>query len=480
MATSVKKNFGWNLILMVSGYLFPLITFPYITRVLGAEGLGIGNFVLSIVDYAVLFSTLGIAAIGSRYIPQCNDDKGKRNQVFNSLVTIHLLLSVIVLILYFGAVCFVPQLHDHQYLYFVGATKVIYNIFLVEWLFQGMQDFRYITIRTVVIRLAYVIATFIFINNPEDYDWYVYITIGQVALNAFINWKYAKRYVSFSFNLNGLREFIFPVFSMGINRILLSFYSTFNTMFLGLACNALAVGYFTAATKLYGIFIGLISAFNGVLVPHLNSILGKGNFAEYRQKVTLSFSMVCLISIPFTIIAIVIGPEIIHLIAGPGYEAAVLPFQIISLQIVFVSFAQITENQILLSLKKFKEVLYCTLSSTILSIIIMLVWVPKYAEVAAATAVAIPHLIECLLLFYFAKKAIDFQFPRKELLISFWASLPILLYCIGLKLIIHNYILILVLGFSVSLIYYFGLQYFVLKNKLLVCHINRFLNIKRK
>lgn len=480
MATSVKQNFGWNLILMVSGYLFPLITFPYITRVLGAEGFGIGNFVLSIVDYAVLFSTFGIAAIGSRYIPQCNDDKEKRNHVFNSLVTIHLLLSAVVLIVYSCAVYFVPQLHDHQYLYFVGATKVIFNIFLVEWLFQGMQDFRYITIRTIIIRLAYVIATFIFIHNSEDYDWYVYITIGQVALNAFVNWEYTKRFVDFRLDFSGLREFVFPVFSMGVNRILLSFYSTFNTMFLGFACSALSVGYFTAATKLYGIFIGLISAFNGVLVPHLNSLLGKGNIVEFKQKVSMSFSMVCLISIPFTIIAIVLGPEIIRFIAGPEYEASVLPFQIISLQIILVSLAQITENQILLSLKRFKEVLYCTLSSTALSVIIMLVWVPKYAEVAAAVAVAIPHFIECLLLFYFARKAIDFHFPYKETLITILASLPILLYCIGLKQIIHNYLLILVFGFSVSLIYYFGLQYFVLKNRFLVTQINSILKIKRK
>lgn len=480
MATSVKKNFGWNLLLMVSGYLFPVITFPYITRVLGAEGLGIGNFVLSIVDYAVLFSTFGIAAIGSRYIPQCNDDKEKRNHVFNSLVTIHLLFSAVVLLIYIGAVYFVPQLHEHQYLYFVGATKVIFNVFLVEWLFQGMQDFRYITIRTIIIRFAYVVATFLFIHNPEDYDWYVYISVGQVVLNALVNWKYTRRFITFRLDYSGLKEFLFPVFSMGINRILLSFYSTFNTMFLGFACSALAVGYFSAATKLYGIFIGLISAFNGVLVPHLNSLLGKGKIAEFKQKVSLSFSIVCLISIPFTIIAIVLGPEIIHFIAGPEYEAAVLPFQIISLQIVLVSLAQITENQILLSMKKFKEVLYCTLSSTALSVIIMLIWVPKYGEIAAAAAVAIPHLVECLLLFYFARKALDFHFPMKETMTTILVSLPILIYCLGLKFIVCNYILILGFGFSVSILYYFGLQYFVLKNNFLVGQINNLLKIKRK
>ena len=91
---SVKKNLGWNILLTVSGYLFPLITFPYITRVLGADNLGITNFALSIVDYAILFSTLGLVTIGYRYIPQCNDDINKRNHVFNHLVTLHLILTL--------------------------------------------------------------------------------------------------------------------------------------------------------------------------------------------------------------------------------------------------------------------------------------------------------------------------------------------------------------------------------------------------
>lgn len=479
MATSVKKNFGWNLLLMVSGYLFPMITFPYVTRVLGAEGLGLGNFVLSIVDYAVLFSTFGIATIGYRYIPQCNDDKEKRNHVFNSLVTLHLLMSAIVLIIYLGAVFLTPQLREYHSLYIVGATKIIFNVFLVEWLFEGMQDFKFITIRTIFVRLAYVLAILLLVQDSDDYDWFVLVSIGQIGLNAIVNWRYTKRYVSFRLDFCGVKEYLFPVFSMGINRILLSFYSTFLTMFLGFACSTLAVGYFTAATKLYGIFIGFISAFNGVLVPHLNSLLGQGNLSEFKQKITLSFSMVCLVSIPFTIIAIMLGPEIIRLIAGGDFEASVLPFQIISFQIVFVSLAQITENQILLSLKKFKQVLFCTLLSTILSIVIMILWVPKYGAVAAATAVALPHLVECSLLFYYAHKALDFHFPKKELCMTILVSLPIILICICTKSLVSNYIATLIIGGSISMTYYFCFQYFILKNDFLVSQVNQVLRRKQ-
>lgn len=478
--SSVKKNFGWNFVLMISEYLFPLLTYPYITRVLGAESLGIGNFVLSIIDYAVLFSTFGIASIGYRYIPQCNEDKEKRNHVFCSLVSLHLIMSVVVLVVYILAVYTLPQLQEHKYLYIVGATKVFLNVFLVEWLFEGMQDFRYITIRTIAIRMAYVIGIFIFIHTSDDYDRYVYITIGQVVINSIINWKYSKRFVTFSFRLSGIKEFVFPVISMGINRILLSFYSTFNVLFLGFACSNLAVGYFTTATKLYSIFIGLISAFNGVLVPHINALIGQGDIEGFKSKVSLSFSLVNVLSIPFTVVAIIMAPEIIRFVAGEGYESAILPFQIISIQITLVGMAQVTENQILLSLKRFKEVLFCTLVSTLFSIGILLFYAKRYAEVAGALAVAIPHFIECILLLYYAKRAMNFEYPLRELLITVLVSIPIVFICFVFKMLCASYLLALSFGVSISFIYYFVIQYYVIKNSFIVSQIDSFLKIKKK
>ena len=168
--SSLKKNFAWNGILTISGYLFPLLTFPYVTRVLGAENFGIANFAMSIVDYAILFSTLGLATIGYRYIPQCNDDRESREDVFNHLVSLHIIMTGIILVIYTVCVFVIPQLSSNKPLYFIGATKIIFNIILVEWLFQGMQDFRFITLRTLLVRSLYVVAVFLFVRKSSDYD----------------------------------------------------------------------------------------------------------------------------------------------------------------------------------------------------------------------------------------------------------------------------------------------------------------------
>ena len=471
---SLKKNFFWNSALTLSGYVFPLLTFPYITRVLGAENFGKANFAMSIVDYAILFSTLGLATIGYRYIPQCNEDRQKREDVFNHLVTLHILLTIFILVVYAICVFTIPQLSSNKLLFFIGSTKIIFNIFLVEWLFQGMQDFRYITLRTLFTRVLYVICVFVFVQESKDYDIYFYLTIAQVIVNALINWHYTKKFVSFRFQLKGCREYLFPVFSMGVNRILLSFYLTFNVIFLGIVCGDLAVGYFSTATRLYAIFLSFLNAYNGVFVPYLNDLFGRREFDKFKQMIKHSFSIVGFVSIPLVIICVIYGPEIILLIAGANYQSSVLPFRIIIFQVIFIGLAQILENQILLSLKKFKEVLICTAVSTSLSIFILLYFTARYAEVAAAYAVAVPHFLEMLLLYRYAKKSLDISFPFKEYSMHLLACIPIVIFCILIKLLINNYIIVLFAGCSISCVYYLLIEYYVVRQQMIVSQISSF------
>lgn len=471
----LKRNFVWNSLLVISGYLFPLLTFPYITRVLGAENLGMANFAMSVVDYAILFSSLGLATIGYRYIPQCNDDKEKRNDVFSHLVTIHILMTLAILVVYTLCIFFIPKLSADKPLYFFGATKVIFNVFLVEWLFQGMQDFRYITLRTILVRTLYVIGVFVFVRNKNDYDIYFYLTIAQVVINAIINWKYTKKYVSFRFKIKGCGEYLFPVFSMGVNRILLSFYVTFNVLYLGFVCGNASVGYFTTATKLYGIFLSFLSAYNGVVVPYLNNLFGRHEMEQFTKMVNYSFSIIGFLSIPIVIVCVMLAPEIIRIMAGEGYEAAILPFRIVIFQVFFIGIAQILENQILLSLKKFKEVLICTSICIFLSLIILFSFTPKYGEVAAAYAVAIPHVLEVILLYYYTRQSLDVSFPYADYFYHIIVCIPIIVFCMLLKNMFNNYLIILALGGGVSVLFYLIVEYFIIKQDLLVTEVNKLL-----
>lgn len=478
--TSVKKNILWNMLLTMSGYIFPLLTFPYVTRVLGAGNLGIVDYALGIVDYAVLFSTLGMAMVGIRYISQCGNDQERRNEVFSSLVTLHLLLSLVALAGYLCCVCFIPSLAEHRELYYAGAAKILFNVMLVEWLFQGMQDFRYVTLRTMAIRFLYVIGVFVFVRSHDDYAAYFYVTIAQVVVNALVNWRYARRYVRFCLRLSGMREFVFPIFSMGVNMILLSFYTTFNVIYLGSACGSEAVGYYTTATKLYGIFISIISAYNGVFIPHLNDLYARGELQQFRETVTKSIHLVSLAALPIITIGTCLAPQIIRLVAGEGFERSVFPFQIVLVQVLLVGIAQILENQVLLAFKKFREILICTAATTALAALIIIFFVPTHAEAAAAWAVALPHVFELALLFYFARKAIRFDSSINTILRNALVCVPIVGICSLTAQSFTHYLAVLFIAGAASVIYYSAIQLWVVKDESLVefanVYFKRFFN----
>lgn len=468
MASNVRNNFFWNILLNISGYLYSLLTFPYVTRVLGAEGLGIASFALSIVDYAILLASLGISAVGIRYIAQNNADEKQRSCVFNGLISIHLTLSLILLVIYLLCVAYIPQLHEYKILYWIGGTKILFNAFLVEWLFQGMQDFRCITLRTLVIRTLYILGIFIFVKDSGDYDKYFYVTIGQIAINAAINWKYSKRYVRFKYSLHQCKEYFFPVLSMGVDKILLSFYATFNVLFLGFSCGNLAVGYYTAAIKLYTIILSVIVAFNSVFVPYLNDIYAKGNLKAFREIVIRSLRLISTVSIPLIIGGIVLAPEIILLVAGTGYENAVFPFRVILVQVLFVGLAQVLKDQILLTYKKFKQILFVTCSTTSISVLMIITLVPHYAEKGTALAVAIPHLIEILMFSYYAHRCIDMPHLYKHFAENSLISLPILIMCLLAKAYISNYVGVLSVAIMASFAYWIFVEFYIIKDAVLL------------
>ncbi len=461
------------MLLTVSGYVFPLLTFPYVTRVLGADNLGLANFAMSFVDYAVLFSTLGLSYIGCREISQNSHNKEKLSDVFSKLVTLHILMSLFILLIYLPCIFIVPEFSSHKQLYLVGILKIFSNILLVGWLYEGLQKFRFVTIRTLIVKLLYVFSIFIFVRSSNDFDTYFYLSIVQVALNGIINWQYSHKFVSFSFNVRKCTEFFFPVLSMGLNLLLFSFYGSFNVLYLGIKCSSEAVGYYTTSIKLYSIMLAVISAYNGVLVPYLNNLYGQGNFDKFKDCIEKTLPIVFITAIPIIVIGTIFAREIIYIIAGDGFERSILPFQIVLIQVLVVGLAQIFENQILLSFKKYKEILLCTIISVSLAIIIIILFVSKYAEIASAYAVAIPHIVEVILLYFFAKKCINFSFCFPTLIKVILTCLPIAFICFCTQYFIRNSMIAFIIGCTFSAVYYLLVQCYIIKNVFILSNFER-------
>ena len=283
----LKKNVIYSGFLTTSLYIFQFITYPYVARVLGVTNIGICNYVQSIVNYFNLFAMLGISILGVREIAKSKDDPKTLNETFSKLFILNACFTFSVLLIYLILINCISQLSEYKQLLYIGASQILFNLFAVEWLFRGLEDFKYITIRTMVVRSLYVVCVFLFVHNSSDYYLYFLIYSGMVVANAVINWNYGRKFVKLSLqSISGIKKYIKPFIYLGSQLVLISVYTTFNTVYLGATCGDVQVGYYTTATKIENIILALYSSFTMVMMPRISAMMESNNLDAVKRKMS--------------------------------------------------------------------------------------------------------------------------------------------------------------------------------------------------
>ena len=346
---STGKNYAYNLALTLCNYIFPLITFPYVSRVLGVASIGVCNFVDGIINWAVIVAALGVGSYGVREIARCASDKDRLTKVFSNLVAINLIGTLLAITALVVCSFTVPKLAEYKPFLLFGTLKLAFSAFLVEWFYQGMQEFRYITLRSVAVRAFYVVCVFIFVRNAGDTLVFYILTVVTIAANACINWIYSRRFVRMSFRTLELKVFLFPVLAFGYYRIMTSMYTTFNTVYLGFVGGDIQVGYFATALKLYSILLSAFTALTTVLVPKISALLSEGRRAEAKEIADKSLMLLFSVGVPVVVFALFFSKELIGLLAGAGYEGAIVPFDIVIFLILVIGLEQIVIQQFIMA-----------------------------------------------------------------------------------------------------------------------------------
>lgn len=465
--SSIKKNVVYSSILTVSGYLFPLITFPYVTRVLGVNNIGICNFVDSIVQYFIYFSMMGITTIGIREIARVKGNKEELSRTFNNLLAINLTSTVIAILALLMGVLFVPQLQEHKSLFFIGAAKVLANTLLIEWLFKGLEDFKYITARSIIIRALYVVAVILFVKEPDDYVMYFFLTSFMVVVNATVNVIYSRKFVRLSFNGINLKTYLKPFIILGSYSLLTSMYTTFNVAYLGFATDTVEVGYYSTATKLFTIILSFYSAFTGVMMPRMSALLGEGRIDEFKRLTNKSVELLFAFVIPIIIISEFCAPEIIRIVAGEGYEGSIMPMRIVMPLMLICGYEQILVLQMLSPMKKDTAILRNSIIGASVALLSNIILVPLFASSGTAAVWVISEIAVMISAQYFVKKYIGYSMPVKAVLIRVIYAIPIgLLSYLCVRHIQNGFVSFAVIS-VISFIGWIGIEYYVLKNTLL-------------
>ena len=381
---SIKKNFAYKSVLTLSTYLINFITFPYVARVLGVERIGLVNFVDNTVNYFLLFATMGVGLLGVREIAAVKEDKKRRDQVYSSMLALNLLFTLVSLGIYLLCISTIPKLCQYDELFYIGTAKILFTVFLVEWFFTGVENFRYITLRSILIKVLYIISVFLFVRDTSDYRLYFILTVGVVVLNALINQLYIREFVRVRWNNIQLFKYLKQNVTLGIYTLMTSMYLTFNVMYLGLVSNNTEVGYYTTAFKLYSVILGFFTAFTNVMLPRMSSLLANGEKDRFQELVNRSFSVMSTCCIPLILCSMIMAPQIVYILSGPGYEGAILPMRIIMPAAFAVGVAQVLAIQVLMPMKKDKVLLVASIIGAVVSLLINLLVVPYIESVGSA------------------------------------------------------------------------------------------------
>jgi flippase wzx len=418
---------------------------------------------------------LGISTYGIREIAKNKSDKTKLNQTFYDLISINILMSILLCFILFISLNYSETLSQNKQLVYIGICKLLLNTFLVEWFYKGIENFKYITIRSFIVKCLYVIAIFVLVKEQKDYYIYYAITVGMVVVNAFCNIFYLRNFISLKLIHFNLSHYFKPLCIFGTYSILTSMYTSFNTTFLGLVTSPTEVGYYTTATKLYSILIGIFTAFTGVMLPRMSSLIVDNNEAEFNRLLSKSYEALWAFSFPIALIGVLCAPDIIMIISGVGYEGAIIPMRIVMPLILIIGYEQIIIMQILMPLKKDKAILTNSILGASVSLLLNICLVKHLQSVGSAIVWVCSEFTVLLMAQYYVKKYKGITFPFFQFTRYLICTLPgILIYIIGIYIMSDTSIILRCSIISILIILYCIIAYsVVMKNSLIKQALNK-------
>ncbi|MCK8493755.1 oligosaccharide flippase family protein [Spirosoma sp. RP8] len=468
---SIKKNYFYNNILLITQYIVPLIVFPYVSRVLGIEKIGILNWIDNTINYFIIISTLGLTLTGVREVSKVKNDKVELSKVFSELIILHTVITLMIVIIYMIVLLNNDKFIENKNIFFIGITKIVFNIFLIEWFFKGLEDFKYITNRSIAIKLIYVILILIFVKNENDYTVYYIITCLTYVVNSVVNIVYAKKYILFQLNNINIKRHFRSYTTIGLYIVLTSMYTTFNVTFLGFVSTEASVGSYTTALKLYSIILGLFSALNSVLIPKLSYLITEREDSLFKDLINKSMNFIITMSFPIIFCGIALAPQIINIIAGPGFERSIVCFKVILPLIFIVGIAQILSNQILIPINKDKQLAYISFIGAFIGVTLNILLVRVYKEIGTALVVVVSEICVTVMLYYLCYQYTKIKLPFVQIIYNIILSIPYFLIAYLVKSAFIDALYVLIISIVLSLIYFLLIQVYIIKNKIIISQI---------
>ena len=390
---SVKLNMIMNAILSMSSFIFPLITFPYVSRVLLPIGTGKVGFATAVVSYFAMFAQLGIPTYGIKECAKVRDDKEELSRIVHELLMINLLMSAVVYIVFCVALAVVPKFQQERTLLWIISATILLNALSVEWLYKALEQYSYITIRSVVFKLIALVGMFLLVKSREDYVIYGFLTIFATSASSILNFCNLRKYIYLkpvgNYRLRRHIKMVLLFFSMSVATTI---YTNLDKVMLGFMKDDTAVGYYTAAVKIKTILVSIVTSASTVLLPRASYYVDKGMMDEFKRILQKTMHFIFIVSVPCALYFMIYAREGIFFLSGKAYEGAIIPMQIIMPTLVLIGITNVTGIQMMVPIGKEKQVLYSEIVGAVVDLILNVIFIPQYGAAGAALGTLVAEI----------------------------------------------------------------------------------------
>ena len=458
MAQSVKVNYILNLINTGTQMLFPLITFPYVCRVIEADGIGQINFFQSIISYISLFTCLGIPMYAIREIARDRSDVVQMNRTAMEILLLHSMLTLVGYAIVAILCLTVPQIQVNIPLFLILSLTIFFTAIGCEWFYQGIEDFKYITIRGLIIKTVSVVLLFIFVKSKTDLLYYGCYTVFGVLGGNIFNFFRLRKYIhreNIIFSELHIKRHIKPVLKVFSFSVVTSIYLQLNTVLLGFLKNALAVGYFAAATKVMQMLLTMSACLGSVMMPRASHLIAENKEDEFNRLIQKSYDFTLAIALPMTIGLIFCAPSLITALCGVKFEHSILPSQIIAPIILMVAISNVFGIQVLFPKGKINIVTLCCGIGAVADLILNLCLIPFFSYIGTSIAYLGAEVATTVSMYFIGRRYIPIIYFKKSHLTYALGCIVMAFALYGLSLLQLSTLTILLLQGCCGVLAYF-------------------------
>lgn len=432
---SVKKNYFYQIAYQVLTTILPLITSPYLARVIGAEGVGIYSYTYAVVNYFVITAKLGLHVYGNRCIATVRDDKEKLSQTFCDLYSLHAIISTLTIIVY---IFFLEKKGGiYKEILYIQSLYLIAQLLDVNWFFFGIEKFKITVIRNACIKILTVASIFLFVKQKEDFVKYIFILAFGSALSESVVWLFLKKYIKFvKPNFTTYKKHIFPMMVFFLPSVAVSVYKMMDKIMLGIMSSTLQVGLYENSEKIITICLSFITALGTVMLPRMTNLAAKGQNKESIVVIKKSSKFVLIFSYAMCFGIIGISNTFPVVFWGNQFKSCGLLMMGLAISLPFTAIANVIRSQYLIPRHKDKEFVFAVCIGAVVNFISNLIFIPLFSAIGAVIGTIIAEIVVCLLQLIPAQKRIPVESYIHEStpFIIVGVVMTLIVYWIGLSL----------------------------------------------